>query len=265
MSGRKVRSVKRYVSECITPALVAVEVDRLMELVDSRGRGRRGRGGRNGKKRPTRRKGKLSVIARGSRELRRRAERQILVTYHDTGAGEEESGHQKGDDEDGVIDDDDADDKEEEEDEEEEEEDEEDAGLETSILIHLPPAFPLDPLRVESSRGMATAAVSGGSSSSSLSSASSSGGERGINLQMTAVLAEAGSLRDAVEVWRGTAASAFAGVEPCPICYLVIHPVSKEVPRKRCRTCRKKFHPQCLVSWFSTSHKSSCPMCRSPF
>ena len=57
----------------------------------------------------------------------------------------------------------------------------------------------------------------------------------------------------------------FAGVEPCPICYAVIHPVDHQKPRLRCRQCSNTFHATCLYTWFRTSSKSSCPLCVTPW
>lgn len=73
-----------------------------------------------------------------------------------------------------------------------------------------------------------------------------------------------GSLADAVVLWRENVARELAGVEPCPICYSVVHMASRSLPRLSCHTCHTKFHPACLYKWFSSSHKSTCPMCRQP-
>ena len=57
----------------------------------------------------------------------------------------------------------------------------------------------------------------------------------------------------------------FSGVEPCPICYCVIHIVDRNLPRISCKVCHNKFHSSCLHKWFSNSQKSTCPLCRSVF
>ncbi|KAK8990624.1 hypothetical protein V6N11_009316 [Hibiscus sabdariffa] len=70
-----------------------------------------------------------------------------------------------------------------------------------------------------------------------------------------------GALAEAVRVWKRNFDKEFEGVEECPICYSVIHTVNHSLPRLACKTCKHKFHAACLYKWFSTSHKSSCPLC----
>jgi hypothetical protein len=57
----------------------------------------------------------------------------------------------------------------------------------------------------------------------------------------------------------------FDGIEECPICYSVVHTSDRSLPRLRCKTCKHKFHSACLYKWFSTSQKSTCPLCQTPF
>ena len=58
--------------------------------------------------------------------------------------------------------------------------------------------------------------------------------------------------------------SAVAGIEDCPICYCCLHPQFKTLPRFACKTCKYKFHSECLYKWMRTSNNSTCPLCRSP-
>jgi len=74
-----------------------------------------------------------------------------------------------------------------------------------------------------------------------------------------------GALAEAIQTWKSNFDKEFEGVEECPICYSVIHTTNHSLPRLACRTCKHKFHSACLYKWFSTSHKSSCPLCQSPF
>jgi len=37
------------------------------------------------------------------------------------------------------------------------------------------------------------------------------------------------------------------GIEECSICYCILH-TNNELPKRTCRTCKKKFHDACLVS-----------------
>ena len=57
----------------------------------------------------------------------------------------------------------------------------------------------------------------------------------------------------------------FSGVEPCPICYSVIHIVDRSLPKVSCKVCQNKFHSACIYKWFNNSQKSTCPLCRSVF
>ena len=85
-------------------------------------------------------------------------------------------------------------------------------------------------------------------------------------LSMSAFLMnQDGSIAEALVLWRQNLDKTFEGVDECPICYSVIQTVDRSLPTMACRTCRYKFHSACLYKWFSTSHKSVCPMCKSPF
>eukprot|EP00803_Ostreobium_quekettii_P005329 evm.model.scf_804.2 EVM.evm.TU.scf_804.2 scf_804:8274-25915(+) len=74
-----------------------------------------------------------------------------------------------------------------------------------------------------------------------------------------------GSLLEAVSLWKQNVDRAFQGVEPCLICYSVVHPSNRETPRLRCATCSVQFHGACLYRWFRQSGKSQCPHCQSPW
>ena len=73
------------------------------------------------------------------------------------------------------------------------------------------------------------------------------------------------STHAAVLGWRENVDLEFDGVEPCPICYGVLHPKSKRLPHLECRQCHNKFHASCLAHWFSTSHKHLCVVCQTEF
>jgi hypothetical protein len=72
-----------------------------------------------------------------------------------------------------------------------------------------------------------------------------------------------GTIDDAIYLWYQNVEKQFQGVEDCPICYSIIHTTDHTLPRLKCRTCGKKFHSSCMYKWFSTNHKSTCPMCRA--
>lgn len=74
-----------------------------------------------------------------------------------------------------------------------------------------------------------------------------------------------GALSEAVQMWKRNVDREFEGVEECPICYSIIHTSNHTLPGLACKTCKHKFHSACLYKWFSTSHKSTCPLCQTPF
>ncbi|XP_055609013.1 E3 ubiquitin-protein ligase listerin [Uranotaenia lowii] len=74
-----------------------------------------------------------------------------------------------------------------------------------------------------------------------------------------------GSIWDGLSLWKRNLDRKFEGVEECYVCYSVIHQDTCQLPRLSCKTCKKKFHGPCLYRWFSTSNKSTCPICRNIF
>ncbi|KAF7277773.1 hypothetical protein GWI33_009194 [Rhynchophorus ferrugineus] len=79
------------------------------------------------------------------------------------------------------------------------------------------------------------------------------------------VLHQNGRIWDGLSLWNNNLDRKFDGVEECYICYTVLHTGTYQLPRLSCGTCKKKFHSVCLYKWFSTSNKSSCPICRNLF
>jgi len=85
-------------------------------------------------------------------------------------------------------------------------------------------------------------------------------------LQIVSLLAtQDGSVLDAIVMWKNNVDKEFEGLEPCPICYSILHPKSLALPTLKCGTCSAAFHQPCLFKWFNTSHKSKCPHCQQPF
>lgn len=74
-----------------------------------------------------------------------------------------------------------------------------------------------------------------------------------------------GSLLDAIQIWKKNLDKEFEGIEPCPICYSVLHANDSSLPRLTCKTCKNTFHGLCLSTWFTTSHQSLCPLCKQSF
>ncbi|KAK9753539.1 Ring finger domain [Popillia japonica] len=79
------------------------------------------------------------------------------------------------------------------------------------------------------------------------------------------VLHQNGRIWDGLSLWNNNLDKKFDGVEECYICFAVLHPGTYQLPKLSCQTCRKKFHSACLYKWFSTSNKSTCPICRNLF
>jgi len=82
-----------------------------------------------------------------------------------------------------------------------------------------------------------------------------------------------GSIIEAIQLWKLNIDKEFDGVEPCPICYSIVHisgassnaSGASKFPSMECRTCHNKFHSVCLHQWFKSSGKSKCVICQQPF
>jgi hypothetical protein len=51
------------------------------------------------------------------------------------------------------------------------------------------------------------------------------------------------SVLDAILLWKKNVDKEFEGLEPCPICYSILHPKNLTLPSLECQTCQNKFHP----------------------
>ncbi|KAK9466325.1 hypothetical protein V1512DRAFT_226858 [Lipomyces arxii] len=78
------------------------------------------------------------------------------------------------------------------------------------------------------------------------------------------IVAQNGSIVDAVALFRRNVSLHFEGVTECAICYSILHQ-DRSLPNKKCQTCKHKFHAGCLYKWFQSSNSSTCPLCRQPF
>ncbi|XP_020578179.1 E3 ubiquitin-protein ligase listerin [Phalaenopsis equestris] len=118
------------------------------------------------------------------------------------------------------------------------------------LVIRLPTCYPLKPVDVECTRSLGISEVK----------------QRKWLLSLTAfVRNQNGAIAEAIRIWKSNFDKEFDGVEECPICYSIIHTTNHSLPRLACKTCKHKFHSACLYKWFSTSHKSTCPLCQTPF
>ncbi len=73
-----------------------------------------------------------------------------------------------------------------------------------------------------------------------------------------------GTVLDALLMWKKNVEKELDGIEPCPICYSILHPKTMSLPKLKCPTCNNKFHNQCLFTWFKSSGKSKCVVCQQP-
>ncbi|VFQ71782.1 unnamed protein product [Cuscuta campestris] len=118
------------------------------------------------------------------------------------------------------------------------------------LVIRLPASYPLRCVDVDCTRSLGISEVKK---------------RKWLMSMMSFVRNQNGALAEAIRIWKSNFDKEFEGVEECPICYSVIHTSNHSLPRLACKTCKHKFHSACLYKWFSTSHKSTCPLCQSPF
>jgi len=118
------------------------------------------------------------------------------------------------------------------------------------LVIRLPNCYPLRHVDVECTRSLGISEVKC----------------RKWLLSLTSfVRNENGAIAEAIRTWKSNFDKEFEGVEECPICYSILHTSNHSLPRLACKTCKHKFHGACLYKWFSTSNKSTCPLCQTPF
>ncbi|XP_056140651.1 E3 ubiquitin-protein ligase listerin isoform X2 [Lampris incognitus] len=118
------------------------------------------------------------------------------------------------------------------------------------LVIQLPQNHPLGSIMVESGRRVGVAVQQW----------------RNWMLQLSTYLThQNGSIMEGLALWKNNVDKRFEGIEDCMICFSVIHGSNYSLPKKACRTCKKKFHSACLYKWFTSSNKSTCPLCRETF
>uniref|UniRef100_A0A8C5MB69 E3 ubiquitin-protein ligase listerin n=1 Tax=Leptobrachium leishanense TaxID=445787 RepID=A0A8C5MB69_9ANUR len=118
------------------------------------------------------------------------------------------------------------------------------------LIIQLPQNYPLGSIVVESGRRVGVSVQQW----------------RNWMLQLNTYLThQNGSIMEGLALWKNNVDKRFEGVEDCMICFSVIHGSNYSLPKKACRTCKKKFHSECLYKWFTSSNKSTCPLCRETF
>ncbi|KTF85777.1 hypothetical protein cypCar_00015104 [Cyprinus carpio] len=99
------------------------------------------------------------------------------------------------------------------------------------LVIQLPQNYPLGSISVESGRRVGVAVQQW----------------RNWMLQLSTYLThQNGSILEGLSLWKNNVDKRFEGVEDCMICFSVIHGSNYSLPKKACRTCKKKFHSACL-------------------
>eukprot|EP00934_Nitzschia_sp_Nitz4_P003392 Nitzschia sp. Nitz4//scaffold11_size288233//268075//273153//NITZ4_000823-RA/size288233-processed-gene-0.255-mRNA-1//-1//CDS//3329534221//3382//frame0 len=119
-----------------------------------------------------------------------------------------------------------------------------------SVLIQLPTAFPFRSAEVDCSKTLGVPEARW----------------RRWALQITQMLNhQGGTLKDALLLWKENVEKEFEGVEPCPVCYSVLHVKTHKLPDVECKCCHNRFHLDCLTQWFRSSGKSQCVLCQQPW
>jgi hypothetical protein len=122
--------------------------------------------------------------------------------------------------------------------------------IDLSVTLTLPVSYPLDLVNVESTTRFGVSEAQW----------------RRWVLSITSIfMSQDGSVLDACLLWKENLNKHFSGVEPCPICYSVLHLTNNQLPKMACSNCKNVFHSSCLFAWFAKSHKSQCPLCSAPF
>lgn len=103
------------------------------------------------------------------------------------------------------------------------------------LIIQLPINYPLGTVKVSSGQQIGDKLQS-----------------RVVVMQLSIFLThQNGSIGDVLVLWKRNLDRKFEGVEECYVCYSVIHQETCQLPKLTCKTCKKRFHGQCLVRvWF---------------
>jgi hypothetical protein len=119
-----------------------------------------------------------------------------------------------------------------------------------SIVIQVPPTFPLRNVEVDGRR--------------TLGIPEKKWKRWALNIRVM-LNNQDGTLLDALMLWKENVDKEFAGLEPCPVCYSIISVKTHELPNLQCSTCSNCFHSSCLYKWFHSSGKSQCVICQQPW
>lgn len=78
-----------------------------------------------------------------------------------------------------------------------------------------------------------------------------------LKAQLLTFIVQNGSIIDGLSAWRKNVTGALKGAAECSICYSLVS-ADRQLPTKKCQTCRNTFHASCLYKWFKTSNASTC-------
>eukprot|EP01087_Luapelamoeba_hula_P013884 TRINITY_DN4004_c0_g1_i5.p1 TRINITY_DN4004_c0_g1~~TRINITY_DN4004_c0_g1_i5.p1 ORF type:complete len:859 (+),score=105.27 TRINITY_DN4004_c0_g1_i5:1211-3787(+) len=117
-----------------------------------------------------------------------------------------------------------------------------------SIVLRLPPSYPLRTVEIECKKKMGL---------------SDSQWRKWVLSMTTLFLTQDASVLDAILLWKQNLDKHFEGVESCPICYSIFHITDSSLPKLSCKTCHNKFHSACMYKWIRVSHNTECPLCKS--
>lgn len=119
-----------------------------------------------------------------------------------------------------------------------------------TVVIKLPPSFPFRSAEVDCSKTLGVP----------------QNRWKRWSLQITMMLNnQCGTLQDALIFWKENVDKEFDGIEPCPVCFSVLHVKTHKLPLLECKTCHKRFHVDCLTQWFKSSGKNQCVLCQQPW
>jgi hypothetical protein len=119
-----------------------------------------------------------------------------------------------------------------------------------TVIVKMPPSFPFGRAEVDCSKTLGVPEQR----------------TKRWSLQISLMLNnQGGTLIDALILWRENVDKEFEGVEPCPVCYSVLHVKTHKLPEMQCKTCSNRFHFDCLTQWFRSSGKSACVVCQQPW
>ncbi|CAN0361828.1 unnamed protein product, partial [Laminaria digitata] len=92
-------------------------------------------------------------------------------------------------------------------------------------IIQLPPEYPLRNVEVSCTKRMGV---------------SESRWKKWVLQIVTLLSLQDGSVLDAVMLWKKNVDKEFEGVEPCVICYGILHPRDMALPQMTCKTCKNR-------------------------